>query len=180
MRFWGKRNRIAEGKGVAVAALGGVRHQELIEAALNELVTTCGADRVGVWLEDDGKDGTTNFKEPVFHGLVWDRETEAPKEWRTLAPHSVLPASQFLSGASFQLNFKQNDSGLLVGPIAGLRSAIWAPVQHAGRIRGVLLAGTFLSHGEMAKLRLEAMAAGLAVALNLETEKKLAGERYAD
>jgi len=141
MRFWKKRSGPAERKGLAQATLRGATHEELVQEALSELAATSGADRIGVWLEDS----ETEFaaQESVFHGSVWDRESkDTPPEWRTLSPQTILPLSQLLTGPLLETNFTESKSQPLVGPVAGLSTAAWAPVKHAGKLRGILLAGT--------------------------------------
>ena len=179
MRFWKKRIGPVERKGLAQATLRRASHEELVQEALSELAAESGADRIGVWLEGPWTEFAA--QQSAFHGSVWDRESEStPPEWRALSPQTILPLSQLLSGLMVKTNFKESESLPLVGPLAGLRAAVWAPVQHAGKLRGILLAGTFVDHHPIRKEQLQRVATELALALAFETEHRIASERHAD
>ncbi len=179
MRFWKKRDDHAVRKGILQVALQGAVHEELAQEALSELVLSTGADRIGVWIEAPTQDGMT--QEGAFQGVAWDRESEAtPKEWRTLTPQAILPLPRLLSGLTVDANLAEDGSQPLVGPLAGLQNAVWVPVQHAGKLRGILLAGTFAANRTLRKQQLQSVATELTAALALETEHRLAGTRHAD
>src|ERR1051325_3398189 len=179
MRFWKKREEHAARKGILRAALQGTSHEELAQEALRELVVSSGADRIGVWIEAATPEGAGN--ESSFRGVVWDRESETtPREWRTLSPQVVLPAARLLSGLTVDANVAGDGSQPLVGPVTGLRNALWVPVQHAGKLRGILLAGTHVPNRELPKQQLQSVAMELTAALAIETERKLASSRHVD
>src|SRR5262249_49024311 len=137
------------------------------------------ADRFGVWLEPylSGEAG----QEGLFRGVVWDGENETtPREWKTLAPQSVLPLGQLLAGNEIEERLSEPAARPLVGPLAGLSSALWVPVQHAGKLRGILLAGANTQPHELPREYMRGVAAELAMVLAFETERRLARERHAD
>jgi signal transduction histidine kinase len=179
MRFWKKRNEPAGGKGLQQSALQGASHEELIEEAVAALVRSGDADRFGVWLEAPLLDNAS--RESLFRGMVWDGENDStPREWRTLAPQSILPLARLLSGTPIEITSIEEASDPLVGPLVGLRAALWVPVQHAGKLRGILMAGTNAPQRVLPKERMQSVAVELALALALETERRVASERHTD
>jgi hypothetical protein len=68
----------------------------------------------------------------------------------------------------------------MLGALLELQRAVWAPVVSRGRLRGVLLAGTRRKHGVLPLARVEAVSVELALALELEEERRLARQRQAD
>ena len=179
MRLWKKREERSARKGILRVALQGASHEELAQEALDELVVSSGADRIGVWIEAQAAEGTA--QESAFQGVTWDRENETqPREWRTLSPQAVLPVARLLSGLTVDANTGGDESQPLVGPVAGLQNAFWVPVQHAGKLRGILLAGTHAANRDLPKEQVQSVAMELAAALAIETERRLAGLRHAD
>lgn len=162
-----------------MAALNGDSHQELIQKALDELIAIGGADRFGVWLETEAREA--EVEERTFRGIVWDRENEfVPREWSTISPHAALPLARLLSGLAVETNTTSKKGQMLVGPLAGLHSALWTPVQHAGKLCGILMAGSLGQNRSIKEGQLQRIASELTVALALETERRLANERHAD
>src|SRR5215475_5529786 len=99
MPFWRKRKDPETRRGLHQRVLQGAPREEILESALAELVDTEQADRFGIWLESSALEETQT--ESSFRGLVWDRDAETtPKEWRTLAPQTVLPSTRLLSGSA--------------------------------------------------------------------------------
>ncbi|HEY8714073.1 MAG TPA: ATP-binding protein, partial [Candidatus Acidoferrum sp.] len=63
-----------------------------------------------------------------------------------------------------------------IGPLVGLRRAVWLPVERRGRLRGLILGGHRNKRGELPRALFEFAAAELALAVELEEEhQKLCG-----
>ncbi|MBS1867064.1 MAG: PAS-domain containing protein, partial [Acidobacteria bacterium] len=179
MRFWKKKSVPEARRGLRQSAFRGVPHEELLQEALTELVSRSEADRIGVWLEATSAEAVA--REGTFHGVVWDREAEiTPREWQTLAPQTVLASTLLLSGNAIEMNLNDRTTQPIVGPLTGLSTALWVPVQHEGKLRGILLAGAGKHHRELPKQVFLEVAAALALALAFEAERRISSERHAD
>jgi signal transduction histidine kinase/CheY-like chemotaxis protein len=179
MRFWKRHDEPAARKGLQQATLQGASREELIEEAMAELVTGNAADRIGVWLDRNRHQGSV--ADPSFHGLVWDRENETtPREWRVLAPQAVLPSARLIAGAEIESLVHHSSTAPLVGPIVGLRKVVWVPVEHLGKLHGILMAGATVPQRMLPKEKMKSVATELAVALAFESERKVARERRED
>jgi len=179
MRFWKRHDELRAGKGLRQATLQGAKRPELIEEALAEMVAGNCADRLGVWLEAAGQQGSA--AETSFHGLVWDRENEdTPREWRVLAPQAALPPARLVAGAEIETVLDQSSTAPMMGPLVGMRKVVWVPVEHAGKLYGILMAGAAAPQGAISKEKMKSVATALAIALAFESERKVAKERRAD
>ncbi len=68
----------------------------------------------------------------------------------------------------------------MIGPLVGLRHALWTPIEGRGHLRGVLLTGSRRKLPSLPRDLAESVAAELALAMELEQEQRLARERQAD
>src|SRR2546430_7270710 len=156
MRIWKKNNEPVARKGLRQATLHGRGHEELIEEALAELADGEPADRLGVWLDGTGRQ--SNVLDSSFQGLVWDRENnnDTPREWRALAPQAVLPSAHLIAGAEIEIQLNKNSATPMVGVLVGLQKVVWAPIEHAGKLRGLLMAGVAPPQRSRSIVRLQA------------------------
>jgi nitrogen-specific signal transduction histidine kinase len=60
----------------------------------------------------------------------------------------------------------------MIGPLLDLRRAVWVPLEHRGRLRGILLAGRRSKHGKLPMESLESAASELALAIELQEEQQ--------
>src|SRR5882672_7696712 len=179
MRIWKKNNEPVARTGLRRATLHGRGREELIEEALAELADGEPADRLGVWLDGTGRQ--SNAPDSSFQGLVWDRENnDTPREWRLLAPQAVLPSARLIAGAEIEIQLNKNSVAPMVGVLVGLQKVVWVPIEHAGKLRGILLAGVTAPQRALPKERMQSVALELSIALALETERRLASERRED
>ena len=177
MRFWKRHEEPAARKGLRQATLQGASREELIEESLAELVEGKPADRIGVWLEASGPRGSA--VDAPFYGLVWDRENEdTPREWRVLEPRSVLPAARLVAGSEIEIHLSHSPMAPMVGPVAGLQKVVWIPVEHAGKLRGILMAGATAAQKALPKEKLKLVATELAIALAFESEQRQKDQDY--
>ncbi len=176
MPFWKKSPGPFAKSGLSESALRGVSHEQLARETLAELTLEKDCDRAGVWLEATEE---INAGE-ILQGVVWDRDGETvPREWRTLAPQKILPASRLIAGTVIEIEAPKT-SVPLVGAIVGLSKVAWVPVEYAGKLRGMLMTGSASPHSSLPTAQMTAVAAKLALALALESERKLSTGRYHD
>jgi signal transduction histidine kinase/AmiR/NasT family two-component response regulator len=177
VRLWKKSKEPISRRGLQQCVLQGASREELLQEALAELASSGAANRFGVWLEPAAED---RRQEDVLRGSVWDSEIAAPpREWQWLAPQTVLSPRLF-SGSTMEVDLARDAALPIVGPLAGLRRAFWAPVQQAGKLRGVLLAGTHGTRTDLPRKSLLELSSKLAVALAFESERDSSNERHAD
>jgi len=180
MRVWPKKEvPVSTGRGVARAAVEGASREELIREVLHQLSPGEHAERFGVWLECAHlaeTDGPASFR-----GSVQDRAGDVtPAEWGRLSPEATLPQELLLGGKTVEQDLGNSGQSALIGPLVGMRRALWVPVTRKQRLRGVLLAATARKNGALPQALLESLAAELALAVELEEEQRIAQERHAD
>ncbi len=169
MPFWKKSPGPFAKSVLSESALRGASHEQFAQEALAELTSGKSCDRAGVWLEiashTDGELGET------LQGAVWDRDNETvPREWYTLAPKRILPASRLVAGTVIEVDLEKEAGEPLVGATVGLSRVVWVPVEHAGKLRGMLMAGVVSPHSPLPNEQMTAVAAKLAMALAFESE----------
>lgn len=196
-------------QGAARAGLAGVPRQELMREAIHAISRDGRADRVGVWLEQDSLYEPDAPVAACLRGIVWEAGgDDAPEEWAKLSLESPLPQELLASGQSVyqevgvlhsrplsgllkqapnaSSNLAPGDapshapSQAMIGPLIGLRHALWTPITAKGQLRGVILTGTRTRQAAMLREIAEEVAAELALALEFEQEQRLARERQAD
>jgi signal transduction histidine kinase/CheY-like chemotaxis protein len=181
MRVWRKHPGGLTGRGVARAAAAGVTGHELAKEAVAFLVANTVVDRIGVWIE--WNDVTANDARGLrsFRGMVADGNGETtPAEWERLSPEAPLPPELLASGKTVEQDLGGTPYPPILGVLVGMERALWVPVEAQGRLRGVLFAGVRNKHGAFPRGPLEAVAAELALALELEDERQLVREREGD
>jgi signal transduction histidine kinase/CheY-like chemotaxis protein len=181
MRIWGKTaGKVLSGRGVARAALNGASRRELLQEALKALSQQGSTGRIGVWLEADSM--ASPQENPVgFHGMVWDRgNLETPQEWALLSLEPPLPAEPLLRGKTVEQDLEAFPSNPIIGPLVGLRHAMWVPIETKEQLKGVILSGSTGKQPAGSRERVEAVAAELALALGLEEEQRIARLRNED
>lgn len=178
MRFWKKSKEPIPRGGLQQRLLHGASREDLLREAMADVMKGGGANRFGVWLEPVAED---KKGEGVLRGTVWDNEIAAtPPEWQWLAPETVLPSVRLLCGTATEMDLTRDESQPIVGPLTGLSRVVWTPVLHAGKLRGVLLAGAHGTRTKLPRERLLDVSAELSIALEFEAERETSNERHAD
>ena len=186
MWVWRKKQEEQHSRrGTARAGLAGAPREELMREALHSLSHGGRADRIGVWLEQDSLSDTDSLAPACLRGMLWDAEDEDPAdEWQKLSLEPPLPQELLSSGKSVyqELGYSQGQPSNrpMIGPLVGLRHALWTPIEGLGRLRGVILTGTRKKHTAMPRELAESVAAELALALEWQQEQRFARERQAD
>ena len=181
--MWVWRNASGKEKetvGVARAALAGRLRQDLLKEAIKTLLANGQADRVGVWLEVT--DDVAEFAERRnFRGIVAQKDGEAtPAEWSRLSPQPPLPAELLVNMRTSVQDVDNLPESTIIGALIEMRSALWVPLQVHARLRGVLLAASRKKQANLPRALLESVAAELALAMELEDERRLARKRHHD
>ncbi|HXJ03521.1 MAG TPA: ATP-binding protein [Candidatus Acidoferrum sp.] len=168
-------------RGAARAALEGSPREEVMREAIRTLARQSRADRLGVWLEQDLPFVSDPLDRACLRGLVWEAHgDETPEEWERLSLEPPLPRELLASGRSVDQEIDDSNGRPMIGPLVGLRHALWTPIDGKGQLRGVLLTGTVSKPAILHRAVAESVAAELALALEWEEEKRLARERQVD
>lgn len=180
MRLTRKRSNVARLRGVSRAATEGASREELVREALICLARVGEADRFGVWLRSQEVAGSPRSQE-TFQGAVWELDgEEPPRAWMHLAPEPPLPMEQLLAGRAVRQEHSSKSHFPLLGPAAGLRVVLWVPVQHSGRLLGIVLGGSRSTSAELPLESMEALAAELSLIVQLEEERSQVRRRRVD
>ncbi|MGC2285825.1 MAG: ATP-binding protein [Candidatus Acidiferrum sp.] len=176
-------------QGAARAALAGAPREDLMREVVHALARDGHADRISVWLEQDAMSVSDASATACFRGMVWEAQgEETPAGWERLSLEPPLPQELLASGQSVyqELDDSQGRSPNrasslpMIGPLVGMRQALWTPIQGKNHLRGVLLTATRRKQAAMPRESTELAAAELALALELQQEQRLARERQAD
>jgi len=186
--MWAWRKKQAEEPnwpGAARAGLAGASRKDLMREALHSLSMDGRADRIGVWMEQDSLSDTDPLAPACLRGMLWDVEGEdLADEWQKLSLEPPLPQELLASGKSVYQELEDSQgrpsNRPMIGPLVGLRHALWTPIEGLGRLRGVILTGTRKKHTAMPRELAESVAAELALALEWQQEQRFARERLAD
>jgi signal transduction histidine kinase/ActR/RegA family two-component response regulator len=177
---WSRRDREQQsGRSPALAALAGASPQEMVREVLQAALTRSRADRVGVWLQQDDVSGTDT--PAALRGLVREGDGhQPPTEWEKLSLDSPVPYESLLRGTSVVQEFTAAAGRPMFGLLIGLHRVLWTPIPGRDRLRGVLFSGWQKGPAAVPQEFMEGLAADLGLALELEEQQRLTGEREAD
>ena len=179
MKVWRRHEHVEEqgAQGVAQAAAAGTPRTELPKQAATYLLANSDADRIGVWIES-ADDESSDDRRNAFRGIVVDRDHgDTPAEWERLSPEAPLPVELLASGKSVEQDIGAKPDAPILGALVGMQHVVWVPIESDGRLRGVLFAGHRRKNGAWSRAPLQQVAAELALALELEDQRRLARER---
>jgi len=182
MRVWRKSQTERRATfGVARAAVEGMLRHDLLTEAVRSLLSTGTVDRVGVWVES-AEDAAVNSHQIItFRGIVADKEGDAtPAEWSRLSPEPPLPAELLLGLQTVEQELDDARARLMIGALIEIRRALWVPVVVHGHLHGVVFAGQRKKQSHLPRALSESIAAELALAMQLEDERRLGRERHHD
>ncbi|HYL62038.1 MAG TPA: ATP-binding protein [Candidatus Methylomirabilis sp.] len=139
------------------------------------------ADRIGVWLERDSRARAEPQAPAILRGILWETDASAiPRDWEKLSLEPPLPLDLLASGKSAEQELGAMPDVALIGPLAGLRQALWTPIHQKGRLRGIILSGAAKKRRALPRELAESVAAELALALGLTDEQQAAREHDRD
>ena len=182
MRF-GRKNAESPGAGevARLAQLPGTDKTDLVRGAVQSLLAGSDVDRAGVWIDDGESEGRSPRGLAIFRGLVSERDGDGtPAEWTRLSLEGLASLEPLVGGRVVEQVLDGMADQLMLGALLELQRAVWAPVGARGRLRGVILAGTRRKHGTLPLARIETVSAELALAIELEEERRLSRQRRAD
>jgi signal transduction histidine kinase/CheY-like chemotaxis protein len=183
MKFGVKKNTATESNGevARLALLPGTDNADLVRGAVQALLAVSEVDRAGVWIDEGDTDTHSPRGLGIFRGVVSERSGgDTPSEWARLSLEALPSLDPLAAGRTVQQDLDGTSDQLMLGALLELRRAVWAPVGTRGRLRGVVLAGTCRKHGALPHASIESISAELALAIELEEERRLARQRRAD
>ncbi len=181
MRVWGKLgSERTEVRGVARAILAGALRQELVTEAVRALLAEGNSDRIGVWIEANEEVAADAQGIASFRGIVADADGAAiPGAWSRLSP-AALPRELLMGLQSVEQELLDSSSHPVIGAIVEMRNALWVPVETRGHLHGVILACARKKHATLPKTFAETVAVELALALEVDDERRVSRERQQD
>ena len=182
MRVWGKHERRGSlDRGVARAAVRGASREELVHEAVETLLAQTGADRVGVWLERQDNGGRGGNGAAEFHGRVANATSRStPSGWGRLSPETQLPRELLASLRPLEESVDPGKGSPPMEALSDMQRVLWMPIERCGQLRGVLFAAGTKKNAALGRTTLEAVAAEIALALELEDQRRLTRERQND
>jgi signal transduction histidine kinase/ActR/RegA family two-component response regulator len=153
---------------------------EIMHDAVQVLLARNGADRAGVWMESteytQGEEGNAL----MFRGVVAERNGDAtPAEWKKLSPEAPL-VRLLARGETVELQLDGTLDGMSMSALLEMRRTVCAPVQTKGSLRGIVFAGARDKKAKVEKSTVEQVASALAIAAQVEDERRRACERQED
>ncbi|HEY4907608.1 MAG TPA: ATP-binding protein [Candidatus Acidoferrum sp.] len=159
----------------------GTEKADLIRGAVQALLAASEVDRAGVWIDAGEIDAGSSRAWSVLRGQVSDRSgDDAPSDWARLSLEALPSLEPLTNGRTIQQDLDGTPDQLMLGVLLELHRAVWVPVAARGQLRGVVLAGTRRKRGMLPLARVEAVSAELALAIELEEERRLARQRQSD
>jgi signal transduction histidine kinase/CheY-like chemotaxis protein len=186
MWAWRKRDDQEHSwRGAASAALAGAPREELLREAIHSLAADGRADRIGIWLEQEAPAGSDPLAATCLRGIVWEAQAEGTAaDWEKLSLEPPLPQELLASTKSVYQDLDdtpgRSPNQPMIGPLVGVRHALWTPIRGKSHLRGVLLTAAQRKSAALSREVAESVAAELALALEWEQEQRLARERQAD
>jgi len=181
--MWSWRKKTADAaaesgwRGTARAALAGAPREEILREAMHTLAADGHAERIGIWLEPESRPAADGLAVETLRGLVWEQhEAPTPAEWEKLSLEAPVPHELLLAGQSVEQEVDDANGCAVCGTLIGLHHLLWTPIHGKDR----LLMGTPRRPGHLPKELAEAIAAEVALALELEQTQRLARERQSD
>jgi len=144
MSIWRKSaQKESRERGVARAALDGAPRDELIREALQALTR---------------------------HGSKDRGNSDTPQEWAHLSVDPPLPDESLLHGKTVEQDLESSPGNPILGLLAGLRYALWVPIEWKGQLKGIILWGSTGKLPDTKRQHVESVAAELALWLMSRSE----------
>ncbi|HYA97779.1 MAG TPA: ATP-binding protein, partial [Methylomirabilota bacterium] len=129
---------------------------------------------MGVWLVELPSRGRWN-------GCVWDgAQQSVPEEWQRFSPELALGERWARGGNSFEQSLNDSAGNPVVGPLLGMKRAVWAPIEGDGDREGILMAAWRAGPQALPRAEAESVAADLALALGYQRLEFAAREQARD
>lgn len=158
----------------------GGSHTEWILETIQDIRAASNAERIGVWLNENGSFDCPEDSPTIFCGEVWDRDIGGVLEWNRITIDFPLPVDCLKNGLSCEYEISEPGSGPVLGPQLQLRRVLWIPIILHRALRGLLMAGSLNKQKLLPCATAEKVVRRLELLLELEEERKLAAGRKAD
>src|SRR5260221_3280093 len=113
--------------------------------------------------------------------LVWARAISSPSQGGVhLSLEPPLPDESLLHGKTVEQDLESSPGNPILGLLAGLRYALWVPIEWKEQLKGIILWGSTVKPPGTSRQHVESVAAELALALGLEEHQRIARLRDAD
>jgi len=122
-----------QASGTILAAARGEPLSQLLSLGARSLLSEGGADRAGLWLSGDrrGESGPVCVAEKVPGPI--------PEQWRRLDVTTPFLRAALESASPLQVEFVTGEKANSLGPLIGMKSAVWIPLRERGRTFGLAM-----------------------------------------
>jgi GAF domain-containing protein len=132
------------------AAARGESLEQLLDAAVQELLATAGADRAGLWLAEERP-------RELCRGRIADSVPgPLPDRWKHLDVSTPLLRAARESSEPLRVESDSEQTLPQLGPQVGMSGAIWIPLRLRDRTLGLAMAGYVRAHAA-SRLDLDAL-----------------------
>ena len=176
MRRWKAASVPEECAGALIrASARGDSLGQLLDLAVQTLLATSSADRAGLWLAAERRG------EPSEGCVADSTPGPVPEQWRHLDISTPFLRAALESPEPLRVEFGPDEMMPHLGPMVGMRGAIWIPLRVRHRTLGLAMVGYAHLHAvlhldlELLRMRADEVALALAHFHN-NREKKLAAE----
>jgi nitrogen-specific signal transduction histidine kinase len=132
-RWWRRRGAEDSASGPILAAARGEPLSQLLSLGARSLLAEGNADRAGLWLSGDrrGESGPGCVAERVPGPI--------PEQWKRLDVTTPFLRAALESASPLQVEFMTGERTNSLGPLIGMKSAVWIPLRERGRTFGLAM-----------------------------------------
>ena len=161
--------------------MAGATREKVMHQAAGALAGATGADRIGVWVQEDSVVHEDSQAPATLRGVLWEADSsQIPADWQRLSLEAPLPLKLLAAGQSVEQDLTSAPGSSVIGPLVGLRKALWTPIRRHGHLHGIILTGVARSGPPLPQQLAESVAEELALALALQDDRQLAREQGRD
>ena len=173
-RNWGTMHAVEEPPGALIrAAVRGDPIEHLLELGARTLLTTCAADRAGIWLIEIRRGQTSRGQ------VVEAMPGPMPGQWKHLDISTPFLREALESSNPLHVEFGSGQTVAQVGPLVGMHSATWIPIRSRKITLGLAMVAYARPGVEVDPALLEARADEIALSMAHDRDtrqRELAGE----
>jgi len=134
-RWWGSRGAGNQASSPVLAAARGEPLSQLLSLGARALLAAADADRAGLWLSGDRTGGSgTGYVTEKVPGPI-------PEQWKRLDVTTPFLRAALESTSPLQVELVTGEATTYLGPLIGMRSAVWIPLRELGRTFGLAMVG---------------------------------------
>src|SRR5690349_3948828 len=167
-----KMARVPLGSGALVrAAVQGRSLGQLLDLAIQALLESACADRVGIWLTEERGESATGRVVEASRGPI-------PEQWKHLDIATSLLREALKKPEPSWVEFGENETMPRLGPLLGMLSVLWIPLRAGDRTMGLAMVAyaqtPAAAHADPHAVRARADEAALAFAHYYDVRKRQA------